>query len=561
MVSSGHYLASMAALEILEAGGNAIDAGACAGLALGVLESTYVSVAGVAPIAVRMADTGRVTTISGLGTWPQAASCAYFQEHHGGQIPKGVLRTIVPSAPDAWITALELYGTMSFGDVAAAAIRFAREGYPVYPLMRSTIQAGIDDIRVWPSTAALFLPDGQVPAVGELFRQERLGETLTFMAAEESAAAQRGGRTAGLEAARHSFYRGDIARAIVDYHDAHGGLLAMADMAGFRVEIEEATRGRFGDIDIYGCGAWCQGPMLLQELAILDGVDFASLGHNSTAYIHIVTEAIKLAAADREAYYGDPRFIDVPLMELVSAEYGRKRREMIRPDRAFPDMPAAGQPRYPAPKPPDAADRASRGLQLDTSYVCVVDRHGNAISATPSDGATTAPIIPALGFVASPRGFQSWTDPAHPSCVAPGKRPRLTPAPAIAVKEGEFVMPFGTPGHDTQTQVMLQVFLNMFAFGMDPQVAVEAPRFASMSFPSSAMPHESQPGRLLVEDPSHGRTHAALIDLGHKAERWPDDGPDYFLNASGACLVKADLRSGVLTGAADPRRPTYAVGI
>jgi gamma-glutamyltranspeptidase/glutathione hydrolase len=197
---------------------------------------------------------------------------------------------------------------------------------------------------------------------------------------------------------------------------------------------------------------------------------------------------------------------------------------------------------------------------LDTSYVCVVDRHGNAFSATPSDGLTTAPVIPRLGFVASPRGGQSWTDPAHPSSIMPGKRPRLTPNPAIAIHRGRSVMPFGTPGHDTQTQVMLQVLLNIVTFGMDLQAAVEAPRFASLSFPSSAYPHKSHPGRLLIEADIYSEVHSVLAGLGHRVEPWPKSGPDYFGNVSAACAVRRDTTTGLLEGAADPRRPAYAIG-
>jgi gamma-glutamyltranspeptidase/glutathione hydrolase len=565
MSASCHYLATQVAFSILEAGGNAIDAGVAAGLALGVVESAYVSVAGVAPIAIYLKDGDRVVTISGLGSWPRAASCDFFRQRHQGAIPKGILRTVVPAAMDSWITALEMFGTMRFAEVAAGAIGFARDGFVMYELMSATIAEARDDLRSWPSSAAIYLPDGAPPPNGKMFLQRDLAATLQYLADEERAAAPRG-RVAGLQAARDAFYRGDVAARIAAYHRDNGGLLDAHDLAAFRVDVEPAVPGRFGDIDVFACNAWCQGPMLLQQLGILDGTDLRGLGHNSLAYVHLLTEAIKLSAADREAFYGDPRFVDVPLEKLLSAQYGADRRAMIDPLRAFPDLPPAGRfdgvaqmastPRASAPRVP----AAQNGIVLDTSYVCVLDRHGNAFSATPSDGITGGPVVPGTGLLVSCRGGQSWTQPGHPSSIMPGKRPRLTPNPAIAIRRGKFVMPFGTPGHDTQTQVMLQVFLNIMVFGMSLQEAVEAPRIATLSFPSSAYPHANAPGRLLAEDAIFDTISPALAELGHNVERWPATGPDYYANVSAACVALRDLETGMLFGAADHRRPATAAG-
>ena len=555
-VVAGHYLAAHAGFQVLEAGGNAVDAGVAGGLALGVVESEYVNVAGVAPILIYLAATGEVVTIAGLGTWPKAASSTFFQTRHGGDIPIGILRTVVPAAPDAWITALEKYGTMSFADVAAAAIRFAGEGFPMYPLMHDIIEAEAATVRGWPSSAAVFLPDGRPPEVGKLFVQSDLARTLQYMADEEAAA--KGGREAGLAAARDAFYKGDIAAQIIRFHEENGGLLTAEDLAGYRVTIEPPVHTRFADIDVYGCGPWCQGPMLLQALGVLNGIDLENLGHNTTAYVHTVTEAIKLAAADREAYYGDPKFVDVPIQKLLSPEYAASRRALIRPHEAWPDMPPAGEvggggrARPGAPAAPTTEPR----VELDTSYVCVVDSQGNAFSATPSDGSLTAPVVPGTGIMPSTRGYQSWTDPNHPSSVAPGKRPRLTPNPALAMRRGSMVMPFGSPGHDVQTQVMLQAFLNIFVFGMDPQTAVEAPRFASYSFPSSALPHESHPGRLNLEGLIAADVGDGLAALGHRLEWWPER--DWL--AGSVCAILADTETGILHAAADPRRTAYAIG-
>jgi gamma-glutamyltranspeptidase/glutathione hydrolase len=560
VISSGHYLGAEAGLAILEAGGNAVDAGVAAGICAGVLESEFVSFAGVAPILIYLADRREVVTISGIGPWPKAATCELFQKRFGGAIPHGVMRSVVPSAPDAWITALERYGTMSFAEVAASAIRLARRGFAMYEPFHSLIRDNQKGFGAWPSTAAIFLPGGRVPQVGDVFVQDDLGRTLQFMADQESAAASKG-RAAGLAAARDAFYRGDIAHQIVRFMQENDGLLTLDDLAGFRVDVEPAVRTRFQGIDVYACGPWSQGPMLLQELNLLDGMNVAGMGHNSAAYLHAIAEAVKLAAADRDAHYADPKFVDVPMDALLSMEYAAERRKMIRDREAWPDRPPPGRVSGPAWPQTAAKEGAAPGAiearnGLDTSYVCVVDRHGNAFSATPSDGSTNDPIATGTGLFVSPRGSCSWADPAHPCSIAPGKRPRLTPNPALAIKPGAFVMPFGTPGGDVQTQAMLQVFLNITQFGMDPQFAVEVPRVASYSFPCSFEPHESYPGQLNIEP---GIAEDVVDDLaarGHKIVRWPRK----VHLAGSVCAIVHDVTRNVRIGAADPRRAAYAVG-
>ncbi len=311
-ISAGHYLAATAGFAILEAGGNAIDAGCAAGIALGVLQSDLVDVAGVAPIMIYDAKSREVVTIAGLGPWPKALDPELFMREHHGKIPKGVLRTVVPAAPDAWITALRRWGTMSFGEVAAAAIRLAGDGFPMYPLMADSLKRHAADHRAWPSSAAIFLPNGRVPEAGEVFRQTDLAGSLQYMADEERAAAGRS-REAGLEAAHDAFYRGDIAKKIVAFMKQEGGLLSAEDLAEYHSPVTRPERRRFGDLEVFTCGAWCQGPVLLQALALLEGTDLVGLGHNSADYIHRATEALKLAFADREAYYGDPAMVEVPL--------------------------------------------------------------------------------------------------------------------------------------------------------------------------------------------------------------------------------------------------------
>jgi gamma-glutamyltranspeptidase/glutathione hydrolase len=554
-VAAGHPLAALAAHRILEAGGNAVDAGVAAGICLGVVHSDIVNFAGVAPLMVYDAHRREVSTVSGLGVWPCAASLEYFRDRCGGDMPDGLLRTVVPAAPDAWLTALERFGTLGFAEVAQPAIELARDGFPLGPFVAGIIQANEAAYRRWPTSAPIYLPGGRAPRAGERFVQADLGRTLTYLA-DEDRAGRRAGRDAGLAAAREAFYRGDVAAAIARYHAAEGGLLTREDLAGFRVGVEAPVRARFGPREVVTCGFWCQGPALLQMLQILDGIDLAALGHNSPDYVHTVTETIKLAFADREAYYGDPRHVEVPGPGLLDPAYGATRRGLIDPTRAWPAMPPPGIPagapaRHGAPA---GATVAGGPATLGTSYVAVVDRAGNAFSATPSDVSTDTPVIPGTGLAVSSRGSQGWLDPGHASAVAPGKRPRLTPSPALILGPGNAVTAFGTPGGDVQLQAMLQVFLNLVAFGMSPQRAVEAPRFATQSFPDSFWPHRYFPGRVTLEGRLPEATAEALRARGHEVERWSD----WEWRAGGVCLAEVD-GAGIRWGAADPRRDSYAV--
>ncbi len=553
MVAAGHSAAATAALLVLEAGGNAVDAGVAAGLVLGVTQCDIVNVAGVAPIMVRDGTNGRVVTIDGLGVWPAAASSRHFRDAHGGAIPRGVLRTVVPAAPAAWIEALARFGTMSFADVAQSAIRLARDGFPVHPTMGDFVAKHAAEFSAFPDNAALFLPGGHPVVVGMRLKQPELAATLAFMVEEDRRASAKG-REAGLTAARDAFYRGDIARKIAAYHSANGGWLTLDDLGRYAVRLEEAVVTRWRGIELYNCGPWCQGPAMAQAIAILGDTDLAALGHNSPAYVHLLIEVMKLTFADREATYGDPRFVDVPMARMLSAEYGARQRARIDPSRAIPGMPAPGIGRAATRTVPISAGEPA--LSPDTSYVAVVDRWGNAFSATPSDTSNDTPIIPGLGICPSSRGSQSYTAEGHPSEVAPGKRPRLTPNPAIAVLEDGMVMPFGSPGGDVQTQSMLQVLLNLAVFDMDLVSAVEAPRFATYSFPSSFEPHEMLPDRVMLEGRFPAATFDALRGLGHDAQSWPD----FTFQCGAVCAVLHDSASGVKIAAADPRRNTGVAG-
>ena len=558
VISAGHHAAAHAGFAILEAGGNAIDAGVAAGIAVGILQTDRVNFAGVAPILIYLADRQEVVNIDGLGYWPKAADNAVFLKQYGGKMPPGVLRTVIPAAPDAWITALELYGTMSFGEVAAAATRFARDGFPMHWFMADYIREHEAEYRRFPTSVPVFLPNGRAPEVNEVFVQPALGRTLQYMADEERAHASKG-RKAGLIAARDAFYKGDIAQAIGRFYRSQDGWMTPEDMAGFKVRFEPPLKTRFRGLDVYGCGPWCQGPVFIQALNILEGIDLESMGHNSPDYIHTITEALKLAFADRQRYYGDPRFVDVPIDELASMAYAAERRKAIAMERAHPGLPEPGKVRGPVgtkATPLPAASHGEPAPLADTSYVCVIDRHGNAFSATPSDGSSSMPVEPVTGLVPSSRGSQSWTDPQHPACVAPGKRPRLTPNPAMILKDGKVHMPFGSPGNDIQPQAMVQTLLNITVFGMDPQTALEAPRFATYSFPSSSAPHSYHPARLNLEAPIGNAAGDALAARGHDVKWWPE----IEWRSGAVCAIVKDEKTGVMSAAADPRRPAYALG-
>lgn len=560
MVAAGHPLAAQAAARVLATGGNAIDAGVAAGFMLGVVHPDMVCFAGVAPILVHLASTGETYEVSGVGPYPRRASAEYFRTRHGGDIPIGLLRTVVPSSPDSWCVALERWGTRSFAEAVAGALECAEHGFPTSAFSASIMASNAERYKRFPTSAAIFLPGGRPHAAGQLFVQAELAATIKEMVAAEQQARGRG-RAGAIRAARDAFYKGDIAGRIADYHAREGGLLTREDLAEFQAEVAPALRTTFHDYEVAACGFWCQGPVLLQMLNLIEAYDWPALGHNTPRGLHLLVEAMKLAFADREAYYGDPRFVKVPVEALLSKAYAELRRGLIREDRAWPDMPPAGDPEgkaavrngHGATSPVGAPSRAGT---LDTSYVSVIDAEGNAFSATPSDpGGVDSPVIPGVGCVVSPRGSQGWLVPGHASEVMGGKRPRLTPAPSLVLRDGRAFMAFGTPGGDVQQQAMLQVLLNITAFGMAPQQAVEAPRLATRSFPDSFWPHANSPGRLDVEARVAPETRAALASLGHVITDWPDY--DWRAGAVCASVVGKD---GVRLGGADPRRGAHAIG-
>ena len=559
VVSAGHELAALAAFEALENGGNAIDAGVAAILTLGVVYSDQVSVAGVAPMIIRLAETGEVVTIAGVGGWPRALDADAFIERHQGIMPLGVRRTVVPAAPDACLQALERWGTMTFRDVAARAVRYASEGFARHPVMLDYVRRYADDMRHWPENVGIWMPDGEIPAPGDRLVQADLGRVLQFLCDEERTAGD--DRMAGLAAVRRAFYRGDIASEILAHQRANDGLLAAEDLESFHCPVVPSASRRFrfnGEVvEVHTCGAWCQGPFLLQALSLADAAGVRNMEFGSDAYLHTIAEALKLTFADREGYLGDPDFVDVPLDALVCAPYAAERSRAIDPVKASPGMPLPGTiPGYTGFVPALAASEEPLRPPPDTSIVCVIDAQGNGLCSTPSDTSWDTPVVPGAGFTVSSRGAQSWAVRAHPSCVAPGKRPRLTPNPCFVLSPGRWIMPFGTPGGDTQIQANLQALLGHLAFGMDLQDAVETPRLVTHSHPDTFAPHTAHPGLVTVEGRIDEGTCDRLAGRGHRVERIED----WTHWTGGVCAVRKNLVTGEMEGAADPRRWSRAMG-
>ena len=453
---------------------------------------------------------------------------------------------------------------MTFEQVVTPGLELAEKGFPVSAYLSEGLQTTEDDheggVAMWPSTREIYMPRGRTPRPGEILVQADLARTFRRLIEAERGASHQG-REAALRAARDRFYTGDIAEEMIAFSDSQGGWITMDDLAEFSVKIEPPVSGQFRDYTVYTCDAWCQGPVVAQTLQMLEDDDLAAMGHNSAEYIHLVSQALNLAYADRHAYYGDPDLVDVPIDGLLSKGYTRSRREDVDMTDAFPEMPEPGNP-WPYQgvsrngAPAVAMAGATGGRMQDTSYVCAVDRWGNAFSATPSDPLAPSPIVPGLGIQMSSRGSQTWLDPEHPSSLHPWKRPRLTPNPAIAFKDGKLLMPFGTPGGDTQCTSMVQLFLNIAVHGMNPQKAIEEPRFATWNFPNSFWPHTYFPGRLDLEGRIDAATAAELVGLGHDVHVLDDWTP----TGGAMTAIMVDHESGVLSGGADPRRDSYAVG-
>ena len=556
-ISTTHQAATEAGHRILLAGGTAIDAGVAAGLALNVVEPHLSNVLGVAPIILQPAGEDPVT-IDGLGRWPAAWDRAEVLHRFGGDLPLGAPRMVTPAAIDAWLTTLARFGTRTLAEVAAPAIELA-EGFPISARLAGYLAAEQATIRSWPTTAAVFLPGGVPPVVGEVLVQSDLAGFLRRLVALEAAATQRG-RAEALMAVRDEVYRGVIARELAAALSELGSGVTAADLAAARLTIERPVAGRYRGYEVLACGPWSQGPVVPMTLQLLEGFDLAGTGAGSADHYHLVAEALKTALADREGFFGDPEHITVPIEGLLSTAYAAERRGGIDPHRASPSLPLAGDPwRFQGdgqPGPAGYRPTPTDGVGgPDTTFVAAMDADGNAFAATPSDPTLLGPVVPGIGATVSTRGSMLWLEADHPSVIAPGKRPRLTCNPALLSRDGEAVLAFGCPGADSQTQAMVQLVVNLVDHGMDVQAAIEAPRVITTSVPSSIFPHAWRPGGLAVEAPVAAEVQAELAARGHRIEPWPAFAPE----AAGVSAVRRRA-GGVLEAGADPRRDGSALG-
>lgn len=571
MIATGHYLSAEAGMRILQAGGNAFDAAVAATLAEGVLNPHMHTFGGELSALVYRAAEKKVFSINGDTVAPQAATIDWFKQQDIALIPfTGVLAAGPCAVPDALLTILQRFGTLSFTKVVEPALELAEGGFPLHPALRGpapaymladfSIAGNADHFRkAWPSSAKVYLPGGRLPDVGEVLKNPDLGRTFRRLIDAEKKAQSRG-RTEGLAAAREAFYKGEIAHLIAAHAKAHGGLLTAADLAAFHSKIEEPVVLNYRGYEVYKCGPWSQGPVFLQQLAILEGYDLKGLGHNSPAYIHTLVETMKLAFADREQYYGDPDFVDVPLAGLLSKEYAASRRSLIDASRASQEQ-RPGNPRRCMALLEGEEIFAARAWGPGTVYVTVVDQERNMASFTPSGAwIPSSPVIDGLGFPLGTRVQTFYLDSRHPNALVPGKRPRTTLTPTLVLRNGAPCMVFGTPGGDQQDQWTVQFFLNIVEFGMDVQDAIEAPRFSSAHFPSSFYPHNAAPGLLRVEGRIPAEVCRELEVRGHHLEVKADWSEGDVLG------IAVDLEKGILRGGADPRgeqsrrMPSYALG-
>jgi gamma-glutamyltranspeptidase / glutathione hydrolase len=558
MVASTHWIASAAGMATLERGGNAFDAAVTAGFVLQVVEPHLNGPGGEVPILVSGADRGAVQVVCGQGVAPAAATIDRFRELGHELVPgTGLLAACVPGAFDAWLLLLRDFGTARLREVLEPAIAYADDGFPVTPGISATIARMERRFREeWPTSAESYLP---VPRAGGQLRNPTLA--ATYRRVLETADTVSGDRESQIEAARATWYRGFVAEAIDRFSSANGGLLTGEDLAHWEAALEPPVSVDYrGSYTVYKCGPWSQGPVLLQQLALLEGFDLEAMGPGSPEYVHMVVECAKLAFADREAWYGDPNFVDVGLEELLSTRYAEERRLLVADSAAQELRPGSSggrEPRLPPAVATTALQPAGTGepTRGDTCHVDVVDRLGNLVSATPSGGwLHGSPVIPELGFPLGTRAQMFWLTEGLPNSLEPGKRPRTTLSPSLARRDGDPYLAFGTPGGDQQDQWQLGFFLGHVLFGLDLQGAIDAPAFHTNQFPSSFYPRAARPGEVELESRFAPETIAELRRRGHDVvvtEPW----------SLGRLSAVGREPDGVLKAAANPRgMQGYAVG-
>lgn len=555
MVASANNYEVEAGFRLLQQGGNAVDAGVAAALAASVTEQARFGLGGEMPLLIKMKGKP-VIAISGIGTAPKLATVDYYQKRPPEPwedaramppIPaQGIRAAILPGVFDGLMLALRKYGTKSFAEVAQPAMEYA-DGHAVMEEFALFLQQYRRMFELWPVSKDYFYPGGTAPRRGELWRQPNLAKTLRELAAVEKKT--KGHREKKLVAVRDLFYKGSIAKRIAVFSEANGGLIRYEDLAGFQATEDQAVSVNYRGYEVYKPGFWTQGPVMAQVLAILEGFDLKGMGHNSPQYLHTVVEAVKLAFADRDRYYGDTKFSKIPSEILLSKEYAAERRKQIDPGKASMDSrPGAFQPPLPAP-----TGSAAPGVANDTTCVNVVDKDGNAFSATPSGAWLPSVIAGDTGIPLSTRLQSFVMTPGHANQLAPGKRPRVTLSPTLVTKDGKPYLVMSTPGGDNQDQAMLQVLLNLIDFGMGSQEAVEAPRFQTEHFYSSFANHEFTPGKLNLEGRMAPATMEGMKALGHRVTATGD-----WSNGSAPTVIR--LTGDVIDGGADPRRLRFIFG-
>ena len=559
MVAAGHYLAAAIGQRLLEQGGNAVDAGIAAGFALTVLKPQSNGMGGEVPILIHLARERRSVAINGQGWAPSAATIDWFTSDRVRLIPSdGLLPAMVPAQFGSWCTALLQFGTASLSDVLGPAIELAEGGFPMYAALRNGILKVAERFKVeWPTSAAIYLP---LAADGALIRNPDWARTMKGVL---DAGLRESDREAAIQASLDYFYRGPVAEQAVAFAssqafsdatgEAHRGLHTLEDWADYGrsgTRVEEPVSATYRGLTVQKCGPWSQGPVLLQQLKLLEGFDLAELGHNTADYLHVYLECAKLAFADRERYYGDPAFASVPLERLLSEEYAVERRRLIDLDQACNEL-------RPGSLAAEAVSTAGWPVVTgDTTHVDAVDRWGNLFAATPSGGwIGSSPVVEGLGFPLGTRGQMFSLDPEHPNALAPRKRPRTTLSPSLALRDGVGWLAFGTPGGDQQDQWTLQFLLNVVDFGMDLQEALDAPTVHTVHMPGSFYPRAADPGACRIESRVSAEVRADLESRGHRVH------VDGTWSHGQVTCVAYDADSGVLSAAASPRgRVAYAMG-
>jgi gamma-glutamyltranspeptidase / glutathione hydrolase len=563
-VAGGSEYATEAGMRIYFQGGNAVDAGVATMFAASVSEFSHFGMGGEAPILIRT-KAGKVYSIAGVGTMPKLATAEMFRERKpkageiltlepGGMkgiIPvAGIMPALVPGMVESGLVALREFGTKSFGEVAQTAIELA-DGMAIDEMRAGAIARSRRFFDLWPDSKKTFMPDGQVPMPGEVFRQPNLARTLRSMvAAEKKVLATGGSRTAGIDAVRDYFYRGDIAHRIDAFMKENDGLLRYEDMAAFKLQPEEPVSVDYRGYKVYKPAFWSQGPAMLQALNILEGFDLRSLGFNSAEYIHKVTEALKLAYADRDTYYGDPKFVSVPTATLLSKEYAAERRKLIGQKASLDFVPGTindKKGRHPIDMEIARTKIDPELMSSDTTCVDAIDKDGIVFSATPSGAWLPSVIAGDTGIPLTERAQSFLLVPGSPNELAGGKRPRVTLSPTLVTQQGgRPYLAFSTPGGDNQDQSLIQLFLDVVEFGMNAQAAVEAPRLQTRHLVSSFDNHAWVRGDLLLDERIPQNVMQDLAARGDRVgirSRW----------ASGAAPVMVRvLPDGVIEAGADP---------